>query len=391
LLVLVVNTGSSSVKYRLVRTDRPAGEPAPPPLARGLVERIGEDGGPPDSAAAFATVFEELAASGALPDVAALDAVGHRVVHGGEELTEPTVVDDDVLEVLRRLVPLAPLHNPPNLRGLEVLRERYPDTPQVAVFDTGFHRTIPPEAHRYAVPDVLYATYGVRRYGFHGTSVSWVVKRAAAFLGRQPSELDAVVAHLGNGASVTAVRGGESVDTSMGLTPLAGLVMGTRSGDLDPGVVLHLARAGLAMDEVDALLNKHSGLRGLAGDNDMRSVTAAARSGDERAALALGVYVHRLRSYLGAYVAVLGSRPHALVLTGGVGENAAEVRERACAGLGHLGIELDAARNNGPIGDDVTPVHADGSPVQVLVVRTNEEQEIADQVAAALEGARARA
>jgi acetate kinase len=361
----VINSGSSSVKYRLFDGDRN--------LARGLVERIGEPGGP------AADHDEALRQALGSVDLAGLAAVGHRVVHGGLRFAEPTLIDDDVVAEIEALVPLAPLHNPANLAGIAVARRLLPDAPQVAVFDTAFHRTLPPAAATYAIDAATAEEYGIHRYGFHGTSHAYVSRRTAALLERPLADVNTVTLHLGNGASACAVEGGRSVATSMGLTPLEGLVMGTRSGDLDPAVVFHLHRnAGMPLDEIDRLLNKRSGLTGLAGVNDMREVLRRRDAGDAAAALAFDVYCHRIRSYVGAYYAVLG-RLDAIAFTAGVGENAAPVREAALAGLERLGIEVDPVRNKGR-GERLISPH--GTEVAVCVVPTDEEREIAGQALA---------
>ncbi len=395
--VLVLNSGSSSIKYRLFE-DHVDGLLL---RARGLVERIGESTGRaeqvviahdgttseevddapiPDHAAGFRWIVSRLEDAGLADD---LGAIGHRVVHGGSEFTAPTVIDEAVIARIEDQVPLAPLHNPANLTGIEVARELRPDLTNVAVFDTAFHGTLPPAAYRYAVPDRLLAEQGVRRYGFHGTSHAYVARRAAAALGRPEEELKLVTLHLGNGASAAAVDGGRSVETSMGLSPLEGLVMGTRSGDLDPAVIFHLIReAGMSPAEVERVLNRESGLLGLCGDNDLRTIEERAAGGDEAAQLALDVYVHRIRKYLGAYAAVLG-RLDAVVFTAGVGENSDTLRAAICADLEVLGVRLDAARNDGlrasKAPDGIAAVHADDSEVAVLVVATDEEREIAEQ------------
>jgi acetate kinase len=364
--VLVVNSGSSSVKYRLF-----AGEEA---VDAGTVERIGEPGGDAaDHDQALRQVLDRLELSG-------LAAVGHRVVHGGLRFTAPTRIDDDVVAAIEALVPLAPLHNPANLAGIAATRALLPDLPQVAVFDTAFHRTLPEAAATYAIDAPTARRYGIHRYGFHGTSHAYVSRRTAALLGRPLPELNLVTLHLGNGASACAVAGGRSVATSMGLTPLAGLVMGTRCGDLDPAVVFHLHRAaGLGLDEIDELLNHRSGLLGLAGVNDMRALLAARSAGDPAAALAFDVYCRRITAYLGAYYALLG-RVDAVTFTAGVGEHAAEVRAAALAGLDRLGIRLDQARNraHAPV------ISPDRAEVAVCVVPTDEEREIAIETRAAL-------
>jgi acetate kinase len=400
--ILVLNSGSSSIKYRLF-------DAASDVVAAGLVERIGESIGRarhrsvtaageaeqveddpiPDHAAGFRSIVAALERAGAGQE---LGAIGHRVVHGGSEFVAPTLIDEHVVERIRAQVPLAPLHNPANLTGIEVATQLRPDLPQVAVFDTAFHGTLPEPAYRYAVPDELRRDHGVRRYGFHGTSHAFVAKRAAEHLGRPLADLALITLHLGNGASATAISGGRSVETSMGLSPLEGLVMGTRSGDLDPAVVFHLIReAGLEPTEVETLLNRQSGLLGLCGDNDLRTICDRASGGDASADLALQVYCHRIRKYLGAYTAVLG-RLDAVVFTAGVGENSAEVRRRTCEGLGILGIELDEARNEDARAADavggVVAIGRSDAPTAVLVIATDEEREIADQTRAALDSRR---
>ena len=411
--VLVLNSGSSSIKYRLFDDGGGAVDPGGTGpggltlLARGLVERIGEststaaqtvvaaDGGETedaedrlriaDHAEGFRWIVDRLESSGLAND---LGAIGHRVVHGGEEFSAPTVIDEAVIARIQAQIPLAPLHNPANLTGIEVARELRPELTNVAVFDTAFHATLPPAAYRYAVPERLLTEQGVRRYGFHGTSHAYVARRAAAALGRAEEACKLVTLHLGNGASAAAVDGGRSVETSMGLSPLEGLVMGTRSGDLDPAVIFHLIReAGMSPDEVEQVLNRESGLLGLCGDNDLRTIEDRAAAGDEAAQLALDVYVHRIRKYLGAYAAVLG-RLDAVVFTAGVGENSDTLRAAICADLEVLGVRLDPSRNDGvraskaPGG--VAAVHTDDSEVAVLVVATDEEREIAEQTLAAL-------
>src|SRR5690606_18129952 len=305
------------------------------------------------------------------------DAVGHRVVHGGERFSEPTLIDDAVVAAVRDLVPLAPLHNPANLLGIEQARRRWPGAPHVAVFDTAFHRSLPPAAFRYAVPEAWYADLGVRRYGFHGTSHQYVARRAAELLGRPLDEVDLITAHLGNGASMAAVARGRCVETSMGLTPLEGLVMGTRSGDVDPAVIAHVSRA-TGRDPLDVIgeLNHASGLRGLSGSSDMREILVRCDGGDEGARLAFDVFCHRVRKYVGAYLAVLG-RCDAIVFTGGIGEHSARVRASALSDLTGLGIEVDPERND----TDAPVISTDGASVTVLVVPTDEEREIARQTA----------
>lgn len=384
--VLVVNCGSSSIKYQLIDGD------SEQVLAKGLVERIGADDalvrhrgprgevetvGPlADHEAGLRAVLAAFAEAG--PDLSAvgLAAVGHRVVHGGDRFSDPALVDDSVLAAIADLVPLAPLHNPANLEGIRVAMRVFPDVPQVAVFDTAFHQTLPRYAYTYAIDREVARELGIRRYGFHGTSHAFVSGEAAQVLGRDPAELSMVVLHLGNGASASAVQGGRCIDTSMGLTPLEGLVMGTRSGDIDPAVTFHLRRVGgMSWDEIDALLNKRSGLLGLCGANDLREVWAMADAGDADAANALDTYAYRIRKYIGAYALALGALD-AVVFTAGVGENDDRMRAKVLEGLDGLGIVLDAERNADPraLGPEIS---TDDSRVRVLVVPTNEELAIA--------------
>lgn len=340
-------------------------------MAGGVVEEVA------DHAVALAQIGADLSDT-------VVDAVGHRVVHGGERFSEPTLIDDVVVAAVRDLIPLAPLHNPANLLGIEEARRRWPEVPHVAVFDTAFHRTLPPAAHRYAVPEDWYTELGVRRYGFHGTSHQYVARRAAALLGRPLADLHLITAHLGNGASMAAVAHGRCVDTSMGLTPLEGLVMGTRSGDLDPGVIAHVGKAtGRDPYEVIADLNRASGLLGLSGSSDMREILERRANGDPRARLAVEVVCHRVRRYIGAYLAVLG-RCDAIVFTGGIGERSAEIRAGVLGGLDWFGIALDPTRN----ARDDPIVSAEAARVAVLVVPTDEEGEIARQAAEVIASAR---
>ncbi|WP_031224810.1 acetate kinase [Streptomyces roseochromogenus] len=388
--VLVLNSGSSSVKYQLLDM-RDASR-----LAVGLVERIGEQtsrlkhtclttgdtrehtGPIADHDAALKAVAEELTRDGLGLESPELAAIGHRVVHGGLFFTEPTVIDDEVLAEIERLIPVAPLHNPANLTGIRTAQALRPDLPQVAVFDTAFHTTMPESAARYAIDPKTADRHRIRRYGFHGTSHAYVSRETARLLGKNPSEVNVIVLHLGNGASASAVEKGRCVDTSMGLTPLEGLVMGTRSGDLDPAVIFHLARVGgMSMDEIDTLLNKRSGLLGLCGDNDMREIRRRIDEGDEEAALAFDIYIHRLKKYIGAYYAVLGT-VDAVAFTAGVGENAAPVREAAIAGLEGLGLAVDPELN-AVRADEARLISPKDARVAVAVVPTDEELEIATQ------------
>lgn len=370
--VLVINSGSSSLKYQVRDTD--TNEVA----ANGLIDRIGEGaGGPADHGEAMNQVAAALESELAQKP---LDAVGHRVVHGGERFSEPVLINNEITRAIERLNPLAPLHNPANVLGIRAITTKWPTMPQVAVFDTAFHRTLPEHAWRYAVPDELYRQYGIRRYGFHGTSHQFVTGRAAELLDIPVEEFNAVVAHLGNGVSLTAIQGGASIDTSMGFTPLEGLVMGTRSGDVDPSILVFLQRQGLSADDIDAMLNKESGLKALAGNNDMRAIVEAAAAGDARARVALDITSYRLAKYIGGYhVAVGGAQ--ALVFTAGIGENSADFRALVASRLGALGVKLDDAANLVRSGDPRV-ISAPDSLIPVLVVPTNEEQAIAEASAA---------
>lgn len=366
-LVLVVNAGSSSLKYAVI--DPATGRR----LLTGVHERIGEDDSScPDHRSAFAMVHRALQRADLIPDL-----IGHRVVHGGDHFTAPAVIDDDVLAAIVDCVLLAPLHNPAAIAGIEAAAAVLPGVPQVAVFDTAFHTTIPEAAHRYAIDPDVAAEHRLRRYGFHGTSHQFVSQRAAQYLGRSPEQVNIVSLHLGNGASACAIRGGISVETSMGVTPLEGLIMGTRSGDVDPAIPLILQRAGWTTDDVDVLLNRGSGLRALCGDNDMREIHRRAAAGDPDADMARQMFVHRLRKYTGAYLAVLG-HTDALVFTAGIGEHDWWVREQVCADLAGLGIVLDPAANRSSA-DGPRSVAAVNSPVAILVIPTDEECAIATQ------------
>jgi acetate kinase len=370
--ILVVNSGSSSLKYQLI--DMVTEEV----LAHGLIERVSDHG------VAFAHMMKEIAAGephlGAIVPI----AVGHRVVHGGTAFSRATLVTDDVLVKIHDLSSLAPLHNPGNLAGIEAAIVAFPSIPHVAVFDTAYHQTLAPASFTYAIDTEVASTHHIRRYGFHGTSHSYVASRTAEFLGRDLADLKIIVLHLGNGASACAIDGGRSVETSMGMTPLEGLVMGSRSGDLDPAILMYLSRVGAySPDQLDELLNRESGLVGLTGLNDMRDVYLAAQAGEPRAMLAIEVYTHRIRHYLGAYFALLGGLD-AVVFTAGVGENSADVRSRVVAPLGHLGLSLDDSRNDAS-GSGARRISVDGAPVSVLVIPTNEELEIARQALTMLE------
>ena len=397
--VLVLNSGSSSLKYQLVN---PVGGEA---IASGIVERIGESSSPlrhrfggnttereqhvADHGEALRLALGLFAELG--PDLAqaSVHAVGHRVVHGGSVFSEPVLVDDDVVRQIRDLSALAPLHNPANATGIEVARELMGDVPHVAVFDTAFFQALPEHAYTYALDREVAEQHGVRRYGFHGTSHQYVAGKVARVLGRRVQDLNQIVLHLGNGASASAVAGGVPVETSMGLTPLEGLVMGTRTGDIDPAVVFHLARnAGMSIDDIDDLFNKRSGVKGLAGENDFRAVRELANGDDPDAAkgarLALDVYEHRLRKYIGAYTAVLG-RVDVVSFTAGVGENDDAVRAEVLDGLEPLGLAVDPERN-AVRSDEPRIISPAWTSTLVMVVPTNEELAIARQCVEVVDG-----
>ncbi|MFV8232910.1 acetate kinase [Mycolicibacterium fortuitum] len=372
--VLVINSGSSSLKYAVVK---PASGEF---LADGIIEQIGS-AQVPDHDAALRAAFDELAGQGLHLDTLGLVAVGHRVVHGGKAFYCPTLIDRELIGKLEELSPLAPLHNPPAILGIEVARKLLPDLPHVAVFDTAFFHNLPAAAATYAIDREVAERWDIRRYGFHGTSHEYVSQQAAAFLDRPYESLNQIVLHLGNGASASAIAGGRPVDTSMGMTPMEGLVMGTRSGDIDPGIILFLRRAaGMDVEDIDTMLNRESGVRGLGGENDFRKLRACIESGDENARLAYDVYIHRLRKYVGAYLAVLG-RTDVISFTAGVGENDAAVRRDALAGLTALGIEIDEELNTSS-SREARRISTPESPVTVLVVPTNEELAIAQACAA---------
>ena len=367
--VLALNVGSSSLKFRLFGI---ASE-VETVLTEGSVERLDANALLP----ATQKALEQCRPFG-------LDAVGHRLVHGGSKFVEPTRVTPAVLQDLRGLEPLDPLHNPTEVALIEEVQRLLPDTPSVAVFDTAFHRTLPEVAWRYALPTDLSDRLGLRRYGFHGISHRYVSGRLLERLGREAQGTRMITCHLGSGASVCAVRDGQSVDTSMGLTPLEGLVMGTRSGDVDPGLLLYLMRTqGMMAEQLDDMLNHGSGLKGLAGRNDVRDLEQAAGEGDQQADLALEIFAYRVRKYIGAYAAVLGGLD-AVAFAGGIGERSAPMRGRICRGLDFLGLRLDENLNSAATGKEAAPVHAEGSPVAVWIIPTDEERQIAREVAAHL-------
>jgi acetate kinase len=400
--ILVINSGSSSIKYQLFDGEKMI------PTASGLVEKIGE----PSSRIKHSAIaipqsttrtLEDLQIAGhrtglsymvdllmdseigVISSPEEITAVGHRVVHGGERFSQPTIITAEILETIETLIPLAPLHNPANLTGIQVAQELFPGATQVAVFDTAFHQTMPAAAFRYAVPNELYEEYGVRVYGFHGTSHLYVTKQAIAYVGKPATDTNLITTHLGNGCSMTAVKGGKSMDTSMGFSPLAGLIMGTRSGDIDPALPYFLGTSlDMSFAEIDRLLNKQSGMLGLTGQNDLRDIEARRENGDPDAQLALEMYAYRIKKYIGAYTAILG-HVDALVFTAGVGEKSSVVRELVCRDLEGLGIRLDPRKNElgaaGPVTEiQATDPHSEGSSaVKILIIPTNEELEIANQ------------
>jgi acetate kinase len=397
--VIVVNSGSSSIKYEAFELEGLSA------AAKGLLERIGSKGSSlkhqwltssgkweeivetrnvADHREGISFILEVSSRGRSGGKVPEIFAVGHRVVHGGEKFSDPAIMDEAALRTIEELIPLAPLHNPANLIGIKVMRELLPEVPQVAVFDTAFHQTMPARAFHYALPADFYKSYGVRRYGFHGTSHQYVAGEAARHLGRQPDTLNLITLHLGNGASAAAIEKGRSIDTSMGLTPLEGLVMGTRCGDLDPAVHFYLARkTGRPFEQIEGILNKESGLKGICGVNDMREIQARAQGGDTQAALAVEIFCYRVKKYIGAYYAALASID-AIVFTGGIGENSAYVRMKACEGLSGLGIIIDERRNNAEA-RGVKEIQAKEAKVRILVIPTNEEYEIARQTVEVLE------
>jgi len=389
--VLVINSGSSSIKLYFYDMQQEI------LLVSYILERIGE--------AESSHVYRECSTSGEIQEhrhispvadhasgleqildflqnnghpLQSLQAVGHRVVHGGESFHAPALIDEGVINGIREMIPLAPLHNPANLAGIEAMRRIYPQMPQVAVFDTAFFRTLPARAYRYALPDTLYRQQYVRRYGFHGISHQYVARQATAYMQLPPETLRIVTLHLGNGASAAAIRDGICIDTSMGMTPLEGLIMGTRCGDLDPSVHFYLARAlGINLDEIESLLNHDSGMKGLCGVNDMRQIRRLANTGDEKARLAIEMYCYRISKYIGAYYTILGGMD-ALVFTAGIGENDPLIRQAVCDNLSALGIMLDDRRNKS-CASGTRAISSNNSRVRVLVVPTNEELEIARQ------------
>jgi len=393
--ILVINTGSSSIKYQLFDMNRKK------PMVTGLAEKIGEDTSIlthnivnnngdarkkvennkiPDHAKGLKRIVELLVDPewGVIKNKSEVTAVGHRVVHGGESFQSSTIIDEFVISAIKENIPLAPLHNPPNLKGIEVAQSIFPDAPQVAVFDTAFHQSIPPKAYLYALPYKLYTKNRVRRYGFHGTSHAFVAGAAAEYLKKPLTKLNLITVHLGNGASMAAVKNGKCVDTTMGLTPLEGLVMGTRSGDIDPALPFFLAaNLNMSLKDIDRLLNKESGMKGLCGINDMREVEERAEAGDKRCKTALEVYAYRIKKYIGAYYAALG-KLDAVIFTAGVGENSSFIRAHCCSELEELGISIDKQKNK-QRRHDIREINISGGKVKILVIPTNEEKRIAQE------------
>jgi acetate kinase len=385
--ILVLNSGSSSIKFQIFDMQKSIS------VCQGIIEQIGEKSGHIKFAYSNDKVISKnikienhsrgiellediLIENKVLKSFDELGAVGHRVVHGGEYFSEPTIINDDVIQKIEKVSPLAPLHNPVNLIGIKAIMKVNPALKQVAVFDTAFHQSIPDYAYHYALPYKYYSDNQVRRYGFHGTSHHYVAKEAAKLLKKDMENCNLVTLHLGNGASMAAVKNGKSIDTSMGLTPLEGLVMGTRCGDIDPAIIFYLAKnLNLTIEELDIILNKKSGLKGLCGTNDMREVEEKAKNGDERAKLAFEIFCYRIKKYIGAYCVAVG-KVDALVFTGGIGEHSAKVREKVCEGLDEsLGILLDNDANN----DHKTLISDKNSRIKLFVIATNEELEIAKQ------------
>ncbi len=395
--ILVLNSGSSTLKFKVFDL------PSLSVSASGIVDRIGQESGQgtiqwdrgrqekrvereiEDHSQAMSVMFNLLQESGSISAMEQLLAIGHRVVHGGEHFREPVLIDEKVLKTIEELIPLAPLHNPANLTGIRGAMAYAPDLPQVAIFDTAFHQTIPVHGYLYALPYDLYSRFLVRRYGFHGTSHKYVSGKAQEHLDRPWDGLKIISLHLGNGASAAAVSNGESIDTSMGFTPLEGLVMGTRSGDIDPAIIFYLQeRLGMTIQQVDELLNRQSGLKGICGQSDMRSISRLADQGDQRALLAIKIFSYRVKKYIGAYAAAMGG-VDCILFTGGIGENNALIREESCSGLNWMGVEIDTGINRADATADqvrsgrVVEINRSEAKVKVLIVPTDEELEIAQQ------------
>lgn len=386
--ILVINAGSSSIKYQLFEM------PAEKVVAKGLLEKIGEETSKlthstetkehkietkaADHSAGMKLILDTLVApqTGVIKDISEIHAVGHRVVHGGEEFTGSCAIDQHVIASIEKFADLAPLHNPPNLTGIKAAQNALPNVTQVACFDTAFHTSIPQTAYLYALPYEIYEKYRVRKYGFHGTSHKYITQRCAALLGKKLDEINIITCHLGNGCSMAAVKNGKSVDTSMGLTPLEGLVMGTRTGDFDPAILFYLSDKGYTIDQLNTMCNKKSGLLGISGvSNDMRNLREQAKKGNKRAQLAFDIFCYRIKKYIGTYTAVLG-RLDAIVYTGGIGENTPEVRSQTCSGLSQIGVEIDSVSNEKTIRKEGL-ISSASSRVKVFVIPTNEELAIA--------------
>ncbi|NNF36646.1 MAG: acetate kinase [Saprospiraceae bacterium] len=390
--ILVLNAGSSSLKYSVYENEELI------LLAKGVVEKIGDSNGKighkylrngtqnewvveeniGDHYQALQTVVSLLKSEnhGVIKDIKEIAFVGHRVVHGGEFFSSSHLIDENLKQKVKELIPLAPLHNPPNLLGIEVSQEIFPDSIQVAVFDTAFHQTIPEYTFRYAVPDKYYKDFGIRLYGMHGTSHRYVTEETAKYLGKSKNDINLITIHLGNGCSISAIKEGKCIDTSLGFSPLPGLVMGTRSGDIDPSIIFHLIRQHrFSYQEVEIALNKESGLKGLTGLTDLRDIHKKRKEGDKSAVLALEIYCYRIKKYIGAYLAAIGALD-AIVFTAGVGENDEYVRANTLKGLGHLGITVDSDKNERS-GSGIREIHQPGSNIKLLVVPTDEEKQIA--------------
>ena len=387
MIVLVINTGSSSIKYQLY--DMPSSKV----LARGRVEKLGTESAELNHShndkklkiqvkadnheQAMDIILDTLVDNGGvIENVAVIDAVGHRVVHGGEEFTGSVVIDDKVIASVEKYADLAPLHNPPNLTGIRVAQNKLPKAKQIACFDTAFHATIPEVAYMYTLPYELYEKYHIRRYGFHGTSHRYVARRAAVLMGKGKYDVNVITCHLGNGCSITAVKEGKSVDTSMGMTPLEGVAMGTRTGNFDPAILFYLADKGYDLKQLNTICNKKSGLLGISGEsNDMRNLEELAKKGHKRAQLAIDIFCYRIKKYVGTYAGVLG-RLDAVVFTGGIGENVPDVRQKICSDLGQVGIELDRKKNETVIAQE-GQISTNESQVKLFVIPTDEEAAIA--------------
>jgi acetate kinase len=386
--ILVINAGSSSIKYQLFEM------PAEKVVAKGLLEKIGEetsklthttdskehkiDTKAADHSEGMILILKTLVApeTGVMKDISEINAVGHRVVHGGEEFTASCIINEHVIDSIERFADLAPLHNPPNLTGIKAAQIALPNVPQVACFDTAFHTTLPQTAFIYALPYEIYEKFRVRKYGFHGTSHKYITLRAAVMLGKKLDDINIITCHLGNGGSMAAVKNGKSVDTSMGLTPLEGLVMGTRTGDFDPAILFYLSDKGYSIDDLNTMCNKKSGLLGISGvSNDMRNLREQAEKGNKRAQLAFDIFCYRIKKYIGTYTAVLG-RLDAIVFTGGIGENSPDVRRQSCSELEQIGVDIDNPANTAKNRNERT-ISSANSKVKVFVIPTNEELAIA--------------